>query len=185
MAAAIPTALSVGSELMGAYGKEKSEEAASQRRLREQGRQIESTEKMFGQNLEFQKSKEEADRKAYEAALGRGLEQYGEGERALTESFTTPSKTLSQLEQDIASGNTEALQAGSRQLQSDLAAQGVRGGQAATLLKRGTGEQVAEAQEQLNELKYKDEAQRLADQRAYLMNKARAGQAASLAGIGR
>ena len=78
---------------------------------------------------------------------------------------------------DISTNNAKQLQQGSAQLQANLALQGARGGQAAALLNRGTGEMAQGAQMDVNSMKYQDSSQRAADKRAYLSALAQRGQA--------
>ena len=184
MAAAAGAAVgSIGSSLLGAYGQEKATDEARKANLQLTGEQIASTEKMFGQNLGFEQQQDTANRAAYEAALSRGQGQMGAGEQSLISEANTPSAMLGQETQDIRAKTAQQLQQGQSQMGANLAAQGVRGGQAATLMNRGAGEMATTAQQGINQMKYEDEASRQADLRAYMAQKARAGQTATLAGV--
>lgn len=76
----------------------------------------------------------------------------GQQEQRLTDLFGQAPPELQTLKQDILSGQSEQLQAGSRELESQLAQAGVRGGQAATQLRRGTGEMTQDATRDINRI---------------------------------
>ena len=88
---------------------------------------------------------------------------------------------LTQESKDIADKNAQELQQGSGQMGANLAAQGVRGGAAATLMNRGTGQEAITAQQNINQMKYEDEATRQSDLRAYQAAKAGRGQVGATA----
>ena len=119
---------------------------------------------------------------AYNQSVATGSAQMIKGEQGLMDSINGANPELSAMSNDIANGNARALQQGAGQMSANLATQGVRGGQAATLLNRGTGSQAVSAQENINQLKYQDSATRAAQLRAYQAAKAQAGQSATLAG---
>ena len=142
--------------------------------------QIKESGREFDTTNTFQQATEAARQKAYAEAIAKGSSEMGEGENALTTEANTANPELEQQEKDIASGNAKQLQQGASQMGANLATQGVRGGQAATLLNRGTGEQSIEAQKNINQLKYQDAATRAAELRAYQAAKAARGQTATV-----
>lgn len=129
-----------------------------------------------------QKAEENARQAAYQTSRATGLGDVAAGENALTTEANTPNAMLTKEEEDIAAGNARELQQGAGQMDANLAAQGVRGGAAATLMNRGTGQQAISTQEDINKMKYEDEATRQADLRAY--QAAKAGRGQSLASFG-
>ena len=133
----------------------------TQLNLAEQGREFDVTN---GQTQATQAARQ----KAYAEAIARGQQ----GESQLISESNTPSAQLEQQSADIASGNAKELQQGASQMGANLATQGVRGGQSATLLNRGTGTQAIEAQKNVNTMKYQDEATKKAQLRAYYASKA-------------
>lgn len=147
--------------------------AVTREQLAEQKRQFDITNKQ-------EKAIEEARRQAFLNSKESGRLQMGEGESAFNNISSAPSEALETMSSDIASGNAEELQQGARQMGANLALQGVRGGQAATLLNRGSGQQAVDAQRRINELKYQDESTRKAAQMAFQAAKAQRGQASAL-----
>ena len=140
--------------------------------LKEQGRE-------FDTSTTNSQALNAARQKAYQEAIATGGSQMTSGENALTTEANTANPELGQMETDIASGNAKQLQQGSSQMGANLATQGVRGGQAATLLNRGTGEQSIAAQQAINQMKYQDSAQKQAALMAYQAAKAGRGQSAT------
>jgi hypothetical protein len=145
--------------------------------IAEQGREFNTT-------TDYQKQLSDARAKAYQASLSTGGQQMSEGENALTTEANTANPELTQQTADIASGNAQQLQQGAAQMEANLAQQGVRGGQAAGLLNRASGEQAITAQKDVNTMKYTDAAQRAAELRAYQAAKAQKGQAATTPATG-
>ena len=180
----------IAQSAMGAYGQEKATDEATKRQMEMNNASIASNEKINAANLGFSReqltnteSQQAADRAAYEAALSRGQGEMTEGENAFTTEANTPNAQLGTMEADIKNKTAQQIQQGAGQMSANLAAQGVRGGQSATLLNRGTGEMATTAQQNIDQMKYEDEATRQADLRAYQANKAKTGQAATLAGV--
>ncbi len=124
-------------------------------------------EQLAEQKAEFGTTNEQRQ-KAYAEAIARGQQ----GEQQLIGESNTPNAMLNQESQDIASRNAQELQQGAGQMSANLAAQGVRGGQAATLMNRGTGQQAISAQQNINQMKFQDEATRKNQLRAYMAAKA-------------
>lgn len=123
----------------------------------------------------------EARKQAYNAIIKRGGSDMAKGEKAFIQEAEQAPLELDQLKQDILSGQAETMQAGSNQMQADLAASGMRGGQAATALKRGTGNIATAAQRDVNQLIGGEAMQRAAERRAYQSAKASRGQSATYA----
>lgn len=110
---------------------------------------------------------DEANRKAYYEAITNFLrdmdakrtqmrETLGNYYQAADKQFEAetgqPLEELQAVKKDFANQNLEAQQQYSKQLNSELAKQGVRGGQAATLQARGVGQLNTDLQRQINEL---------------------------------
>ena len=121
---------------------------------------------------------------AYQAALQSGGTQMKAGENDLTAEAGSQNPEIGQMEGDIATNNAKMLQQGAGQMGANLAMQGVRGGQAATLLNRGTGEQAINAQQDINKMKFQDAATKQNLLMAYNAAKAGAGQRATLPSFG-
>jgi hypothetical protein len=82
---------------------------------------------------------------------------YEEGDRQFNQEANTPLAELSQMQNDITQQATDAQQNNNKEYQAQLAEQGVRGGQASTLLGRQTGQLNRELNYDVNKLGY-DEA---------------------------
>lgn len=158
------------------YEAEKQFEA-NQLNLAEQKRQFDITNPQ-------QRADEEARKKAFMDAITRGGGQMQAGESALLSSLANPNSQLAQQEADIRSRESEELNNAAGQINANLAAQGVRGGQAATIAARSLGSMGNQALRDVNQLKYTDEAERQQALRAYMAAKAQRGQAATLPSIG-
>jgi len=130
--------------------------------LREQGRE-------FDIGSKFQMETQAARQKAYENALAAG----GGTEQQFLSASETASPELAQLKSDILAGKSEALGQAGQQMQSSMAQEGVRGGQAATQLRRGVGEMGTQAQRDINQLIGTEGMQRESEKRAYLAALAR------------
>jgi len=191
MAPEVTTAgLGIASSLMGANAQQNVNNQNLQNQKELIGQGIASNEKISANQLQFGREQlgstehqQSLDRADYESALGRGQNQLAQGEQSLVGESGQINPELGRMESDIATGNAKELQQGAGQMAANLAGQGVRGGQAATLINRGTGEQAIGAQKDVNQMKYNDISQKEADLRAYMANKARAGQTATLAGL--
>lgn len=155
--------------------------ADAQERAAKNAREL--SERQFKEGLDFQKSTYADKLAAYKAALGRGEQQYGEGESAFLSAAEAENPELAAMQSEIEKGTAKSLQQGAGQLQAELAKSGVRGGQAARLLGRGVGEMTEKGLSDITQLKYSDVAQRAAEKRAYLAAKAGRGQAATLGGL--
>ena len=134
------------------------------------------TETQINEQIRQNKARESA----YGGFLGRGEEIGAEGEQAFGAEASTALPELGAVKEDVLSGQTEAMQKASGQIQANLAQQGVRGGQAATHLRRGIGEIATGAQRDITGLEYEDAAKRAAERRAYQASKGAAGTQAQL-----
>jgi hypothetical protein len=121
---------------------------------------------------------------AYNAVIDRGASDFRNGEAAFTTAANTRLPELDQMAQDISSGNATNLNQGMAQMNSSLAAQGVRGGQAAGLLNRAAGQMATDAQKDVNQISFDEANARAAELRAYQANKAKSGQTATYTTFG-
>jgi len=182
-AVAIPAALGVAGiagNMMGADAGAKAAEDTANKNVAMSREQIAENKRQFDLGLTEQQKQSEIRKKAYEQAVATGSAQMAQGEQGFMGSINEANPELDTMSNDIANGNARALSQGAGQMSANLATQGVRGGQAATLLNRGTGSQAISAQENINQLKYQDAATRAAQLRAYQAAKSQAGQSASL-----
>ena len=161
----------VASGVLGASGQAKASRAAA-----------EASRYGTDVNAALARENAEARRRAYEEIVGRGQYQLGQGESAFEQEAAAAPEELTMLKEDILAGNTESLQQGKEELATALAQQGVRGGQAATQLRRGVGEMATGAQRDINQLMGQEAMDRQAQRLAYQKSKALGGQAATLAG---
>ena len=149
-----------------------------------QGNALENQAKLGLQGTEEQIAEQKnefgSQMTAYQAAQAQGQDQMGTANTAFENSVNTANPELATMSKDIATNNAQELQQGASQMGANLATQGVRGGQAATLLNRGTGQQAITAQQNINQMKFQDAATRQAQQAAYQVAIAQTGQAASL-----
>ena len=120
-------------------------------------------------NLKYGEQKREFDARqnAYTTAIGTGRTQMDAAGNALNAEASTPNPELATMSADVANRNAAQLQQGAQQMGANLATQGVRGGQATTLLNRGSGQQALEMQQYLDQLKYQDSASKNATLMAY------------------
>lgn len=163
----IGAGMSAAGNMMGANAQAN----AAKEGLKEQRYQFDKTFKFEKENSEYRKA-------AYRKALEQGRTDLGTFGTAALSEMDKENPELDQMEEDISAGTADQLQQGTAQMGANLAMQGVRGGQAATLMNRGTGAQAIQAQRDVNEMKYGDAAQRAAEKRAYLAALAKAGQSA-------
>lgn len=89
---------------------------------------------------------------------------YAEGDKQFNQEANTPLPQIGQMQNDIVQQATDAQQNNNKEYQAQLAEQGVRGGQAATLLGRQTGQLNRELNYDTNKLGY-DEARNRQDTR--------------------
>jgi hypothetical protein len=110
-------------------------------------------------------------RQAYQGIMGKSAE--GESQ-FMNETGKAPTE-LETAKNDILTGNAKALNQGASEMQANLAQEGVRGGQAATQLRRGVGEMATGAQNNLNTMALTDAQEREKQRAAYLSAKGSAG----------
>ena len=167
-------AAAIGSEALGTAGEAyaareqaKAAEAASKygADIQEKiaARELAAQQQLTGLQLESQNILADAYRQAYQ----RAQQQYGTGETGLAELYAEAPEELEILREQALTGQAEELQQGVGQLQSALAQQGVRGGQAATQLRRGIGEMTEAASENIQNLIAREALQRAGDERQY------------------
>lgn len=144
---------------------------------------------VFGMNQQSEAERERAEEEkrvqlareqAYKDTMARSGTQMSQGEAGFMEAVGSAPESLEQAKQDILTGGAKGLQKASGQMQANLATQGVRGPQAATLLNRGTGEMGQNIQMELNKLGLTDEQDRKKALLAYQAAKAGTAQQANL-----
>lgn len=91
--------------------------------------------------------------KQREAAKQYMQGNYEAGEKQFFGEANKPLQEIEQVAQDIGQAGTEQQQEYAKQMASNLASQGVRGGQASTLLGRGAGQLSREALRDVNQLR--------------------------------
>jgi hypothetical protein len=135
----------------------------------------------FGQTLADKQQMDAARRQAFQNSLSAGGQQMAGGEAQLMEETQAGlSPELQQMQSDIQAGTTQDIARGTGEMQANLAQQGVRGGQAATQLRRGVGEMRAAGMEGTNRMAFEDASNKKAIRTAYMQNKALTGQRAAL-----
>ena len=118
--------------------------------------------------------------KAYNNMIKKAQGYQTEGEGVLNNIVNNQNPYLNQVAYDIKNNQNDVLNTGRNQLNTALAQQGLRGGQAAIQLNRGIGNMTTQANQDLNNMAY-DEAQQIRNlQAAYNQAKALAGLNASL-----
>ena len=98
--------------------------------------------------------------------------QFNEAEPQYQEEAGTQLPELQQLVEDIANQSAEAQRQNQRQINASLAQQGVRGGQAAILANRATGELNRDLQRDINQTVYDEAANRQNSRLGYYSQKA-------------
>ena len=98
--------------------------------------------------------------------------QFNEAEPQYQQEAGTQLPEITQLVQDIANQSAEAQRQNQRQINASLAQQGVRGGQAAILANRATGELNRDLQRDINQTVYDEAANRQNSRLNYYSNKA-------------
>lgn len=104
---------------------------------------------------------------AYRSAYQGTSADYKTGESNLAELFAKSPEELETLKKQALRGESEGLQEGTSALNAALAQQGVRGGQAATQLRRGIGETTTGATENIQNLMANEAINRAAEKRQY------------------
>ena len=132
------------------------------------------------QQTQLQRDQFAAHNAAYDYSVGQGAGQYFNASNAINAEANTANPELTSMSADVANRNAQQLQQGAQQMGANLSTQGVRGGQAATLLNRGSGQQATEMQQYLDQLKYQDSASKQQQLMAYNAAIGQGGQKAEL-----
>lgn len=124
-----------------------------------------------------------ANQQAYQKAmdeLGRakGAELMGAGEESLMKETESAAPELQKMMSDYAAENLLGQQENRKVVNLNLANQGVRGGQAATLANRASGDLNRGLSSDLNALAYDDAIKRRGERTKYAADKAAMGSAA-------
>lgn len=179
VAAGITGAATLGASALGGKGQAK----AGQAQAAASKYQADLAYKSSKEQIAEQQRQQLLRKQAYDEAISRGGGQMGEGETALMGSLSEANPELATQEADLLQGNAKALQDTTGQIHTNLAAQGVRGGQAATLEGRAVGDMGTAVQKDINQLKFQDAETRAGLLRAYQAAKAQRGQAATVPGV--
>lgn len=179
VAAGITGAATLGASAMGGKGAAK----AAKTNAAATKYQADLAYKSSKEQIAEQRRQQLLRKQAYDEAISRGGGQMGEGENALMASLAEANPELATQEADLLQGNAKALQDTSGQMHANLAAQGVRGGQAATLEGRAVGAMGEGVQKDINQMKFQDAETRAGLLRAYQAAKAQRGQAATVPGV--
>lgn len=119
-------------------------------------------------------------KKAYDEMIKKANQTQIEGQNNFYNTVNTQNPYLEMIGQDLKNNTNDVLNAGRNQLNASLAQQGIRGGQAMTQLNRGIGNMTTQANQDLNNMMYSDEAQNRNLKMAYEQAKALAGLNAGL-----
>jgi hypothetical protein len=104
---------------------------------------------------------------AYRQAYQNQASNYSTGESNLANLYSKSPEELETLKNQALTGQAEELQQGTGQLNAALAQQGVRGGQAATQMRRGIGEMTKNASENIQNIIANEAINRAKEQRQY------------------
>lgn len=152
------------------------------------GREFQGAESQLGRD--FQGNQNQLNRtmeqsnldRAYQeklASIGRGSQDLESGESAFLGAADQTSPELEALQNSITNNALPIQERAMSAAKNNLAQQGVRGGRAATLLNRQSGELNRDLNSDLTNKMYEDYTRRNNMKLGYLGNKARAGQAAT------
>lgn len=133
---------------------------------------------IMGSNAEEEAYKRR--KQAYDNMIKRATGLQTEGERVFNNIVNNPNPYLNQVAYDLKNNTNDVLNAGRNQVNAGLAQQGIRGGQAGTLLARSIGNMTNQANQDLNNMMYQDIANNRNLKAAYEQAKALAGINASL-----
>jgi hypothetical protein len=153
------------------------EQMAQQQKALDQTQKFQQEQTLQGQQYQTDTAKTAYDRamEQLNASLDRNKQLSGEGEAGFLNSVSAPPPELTQLKSDIANQSTEAQNAQRGQVNLNLAQQGVRGGQAATLANRSSGELNKQLGYNVNQLAYDDATKRASEKAGYYAGKAQTG----------
>lgn len=113
--------------------------------------------------------------KAYNNMIKKATGLQTEGETAFNNIINTQNPYLNVIGQDLKNNTNDVLNAGRNQINAGLSQQGIRGGQAGTLLARSVGDMTKQANQDYNQMMYGDINQNRQLQAAYNQAKALAG----------
>ena len=133
---------------------------------------------IMGSNAEEEAYKRRLE--AYNNLIKKAKSTQQAGETAFNNIVNTQNPYLNQIAYDLKNNQNDVLNAGRNQINAGLAQQGIRGGQAGTLLARSVGSMTNQANQDLNNMMYNDIANNRNLQAAYNQAKALAGINASL-----
>lgn len=133
---------------------------------------------IMGSNAEEEAYKRRLE--AYNNMIKKAKSTQQAGETAFNNIVNTQNPYLNQIAYDLQTNTNDVLNANRNQLQAGLAQQGIRGGQAGTLLARSLGNITNQANQDLNNMRYNEIANNRNLQAAYNQAKALAGLNASL-----
>lgn len=133
---------------------------------------------IMGSNAEEEAYKRRLE--AYNNLIKKAKSTQQAGETAFNNIVNTQNPYLNQIAYDLQTNTNDVLNANRNQLQAGLAQQGIRGGQAGTLLARSLGNITNQANQDLNNMRYNEIANNRNLQAAYNQAKALAGLNASL-----
>ena len=136
---------------------------------------------IMGSNAEEEAYKRRLE--AYNNMIKKAKSTQQAGETAFNNIVNTQNPYLNQIAYDLQTNTNDVLNANRNQLQAGLAQQGIRGGQAGTLLARSLGNITNQANQDLNNMRYNEIANNRNLQAAYNQAKALAGLNASLQGF--
>lgn len=119
-------------------------------------------------------------KRAYDSMIKRADETTQAGETAFNNIVNNPNPYLGIMQRDLNDNTNKNINSYRNQLNSALAQQGLRGGQAATQMARGLGNVTTQANQDLNTMLYNDQQQNRNLQAAYNQAKALAGLNAGL-----
>jgi hypothetical protein len=119
-------------------------------------------------------------KRAYDNMLKKAEETTQTGETAFNNIVNTQNPYLGIMQRDLNDNTNRDINLYRNQLNTALAQQGIRGGQAATQMARGLGNVTTQANQDLNTMMYNDQQQNRNLQAAYNQAKALAGLNASL-----
>jgi hypothetical protein len=132
------------------------------------------------QQIAFNQQQQTARQNAYNNMLTTSGNQMGAADTAFNNSVSQAPTELAQAKQDVLAGSARGINKAADTMGASNAANGIRGGQAATLLNRGIGEMGIQTQENLNQMGLTDAETRAAALRSYEAMKAGNAQQANL-----
>ena len=119
-------------------------------------------------------------KRAYDNLIKRADTTQQEGQQAFYDVVNNPNPYLAVMQRNLNDNTNRDINLYRNQLNTALAQQGIRGGQAATQMARGLGNVTTQANQDLNTMMYNDQQQNRNLQAAYNQAKALAGLNAGL-----